>query len=785
MSRVPSPSSSPTAIATGEVPRASSRASPADGGVVGVSVPQGDRVATWYTQAGDSWLGHAEVFMPTATRWVGGSASGLLAGGHGTLAGFVHRRAWTPVELWRDGSLRGDYSDAAVAVGHLDADGLVDLAAASTGRLSIFRGLADGRFERVANLVPGRTPEQVLIAEVTGDADGDVVLIHPHEVRVVRGGTHALGPAFTAAIAPYRGTVVRAGADAPAWIAAAPTRELDLAAKGVSLLRFAADGAVAEEVVVAETLGILDAAGADLDGDAADELLVFGMHGEAPVLTRWAPDGAGFVAGPEHDLAALSGVDAASFGFTRVSAGDTDEDGAPEVWIPTGDGIVRIDGVDGDAPIAEVIVEDAVFPFTELRDVDGDGHLDQLGVQVTGDFVFRPGAGDGTFTGELDGYDFPFPAAGVFAAAGAQVDVVTVSQDGVAAHRLREVPRIEPVGGVFGYLMSGTSDIAIGDIDRDGADDVVAIAGAANGGIAVLWGGAGGLARMDVVASPIETKGLTLADLDGDGSPEVVTSNGISRIEANRFWPRREALFVPLALGTLDRVHDLLVQDVDGDGRLDVLALFEDAYGGGGARLAVTYGLAGDEDPPYTEWTLLLAAPELGVASLAAADVNDDGRVDLLVRPSERGASVLLLNEGPRAWSAGVTIAGESAALVDAPDGADLLVQAEGKIRRFEVAGAELVARETLLEDATLTEGRFVRAAEIDGDEPVDLIVQTATLTTIWIDAGRGYAPWLRISTDEMKRVDVGDFDGDGRTDLIGRIDGRVAVRLSGDDAAP
>jgi hypothetical protein len=618
----------------------------------------------------------------------------------------------------------------ALWAGDLDGDGRPELlvAAATTGTISVL----DPNTGDARELARGTSPVAMAVGELDGDGTLDIVVADQAQLLVLRGA----GAGEFRAAKPFA--------------LGAPVASLELA---------------------------------DVDGDGALDALARGAAEPAVVVCRNL--GAGELAAPVR--LPFAAAKASGVGLVASPA----DGGVVGVSVPQGDRVATWYTQAGDSwlghaeVIAEVIVEDAVFPFTELRDVDGDGHLDQLGVQVTGDFVFRPGAGDGTFTGELDGYDFPFPAAGVFAAAGAQVDVVTVSQDGVAAHRLREVPRIEPVGGVFGYLMSGTSDIAIGDIDRDGADDVVAIAGAANGGIAVLWGGAGGLARMDVVASPIETKGLTLADLDGDGSPEVVTSNGISRIEANRFWPRREALFVPLALGTLDRVHDLLVQDVDGDGRLDVLALFEDAYGGGGARLAVTYGLAGDEDPPYTEWQLLLAAPELGVASLAAADVNDDGRVDLLVRPSERGASVLLLNEGPRAWSAGVTIAGESAALVDAPDGADLLVQAEGKIRRFEVAGAELVARETLLEDATLTEGRFVRAAEIDGDEPVDLIVETATLTTIWIDAGRGYAPWLRISTDEMKRVDVGDFDGDGRTDLIGRIDGRVAVRLSGDDAAP
>lgn len=766
-------------------------ASPAVAGVVSVNVPQGERVGTWYTQTGDEWLGHAEAYLPNTARWVGGGTeSGFLVGGDGMFGQFVYRRGLTPVELWRDEEVRSDRDGESVAVGDLDADGLVDIAAASSGKLFLYQGLPDGSFERITELEPGTTPEQMLIAEVTGDEAVDLVLLEPPNVRVVRGGEFVLGPAFVPAVEPLSGLVVRNGAGMPERIAVSPTDKHYYYSPtgepgGVSILRFAADGAVAEETVVDETIRVRDVMSADLDGDTADEVMVFGMRDDAPVLTRWAPDGAGFVAGPQHDLVALTGINAEQMDTNYLAAGDTDEDGAPEVWIPTAGGIVRIDALDGDTPSAQIVPTSSLFAFEELRDVDGDGHLDQLAVWWTGDFVFRPGRGDGTFVEQSVGYSFPLEGSSAFAETGSQVDIVMMSRDTLAAHRLHDVPRSEPLSELdFGYFMGGTSDMVVGDIDQDGADDVVAISGATNGGIAVLWGGAGRVfERMDVFADAVETKGLTLADLDADGFPEVISSSGISWIEAHRFWPQREKIFISLDLGSLNRVHDLDVRDLDGDGFLDVLALINEGFEDAGELLLVAYGIAGEEYPPYTRWQLLLQAPEIEVASLAVADVNDDGRVDLLVRPSKPGSSVLLVSEGARAWSKGQRIAGESTVLAGPPDGAQLLVQAQGKIRRFDVIGAELKPGETLLEDHSLASARLTRAVDIDEDGQFDLFVEGETETTIWLAEGPGITARLQIPASEMKRVEVGDFDGDGQTDLIGRIDGKIAVRLSGGDA--
>lgn len=62
-----------------------------------------------------------------------------------------------------------------------------------------------------------------------------------------------------------------------------------------------------------------------------------------------------------------------------------------------------------------------------------------------------------------------------------------------------------------------------------------------------------------------------------------------------------------------------------------------------------------------------------------------------------------------------------------------------------------------------------------------DLFVEDVEAMTIWVDDGSGFTAHLRVPASEMKRVEVGDFDGDGQTELIGRLVGRIALHLSGD----
>ncbi|MBL4757329.1 MAG: VCBS repeat-containing protein, partial [Rhizobiales bacterium] len=97
-----------------------------------------------------------------------------------------------------------------------------------------------------------------------------------------------------------------------------------------------------------------------------------------------------------------------------------------------------------------------------------------------------------------------------------------------------------------------------------------------------------------------------------------------------------DAPFLKESVSTGDFMYDLAVLDMNGDGRNDLV------YTGKRDRLAVKLqtgdGLFDDE------WSYDRDTPSANVGSLAVADVNNDGRDDLVVLSS--GAILIFLCEG-------------------------------------------------------------------------------------------------------------------------------------------
>ena len=233
------------------------------------------------------------------------------------------------------------------------------------------------------------------------------------------------------------------------------------------------------------------------------------------------------------------------------------------------------------------------------------------------------------------------PSAGSFAAANSGADPFPAPQ--LAGN---SPPLLLPVVN-YGSGGQQAWAIALADLNADGNPDVVVV-NANSGTVGVLIGNGYGWFEPVVTygTGPSAPRSVAVGDVNDDGKPDIVVATascGIGVLLGNgngTFQP-------PLTYGsTVCSASSLVLGDVSGDGKLDlVVAEYRKiavllGNGDGTFQPAVIYGWGGGDG---TSW---------GPNSLAVADLNHDGKLDLLVAsgnfpwPSGHGTvGVLLGNE--------------------------------------------------------------------------------------------------------------------------------------------
>jgi hypothetical protein len=188
----------------------------------------------------------------------------------------------------------------------------------------------------------------------------------------------------------------------------------------------------------------------------------------------------------------------------------------------------------------------------------------------------------------------------------------------------------------------GTSSVVIADVNGDGKPDMV-VANTFAENVAVLRGNGDGTFRPAVTYPTGDGTGrgrdtaLAVADMNRDGKLDIIVAlhGAVGILLGNgdgTFQPQ-----VTYSIGSI-LANSIAVADLNHDGKLDVVA--EGCVECGGDRLhdvvAVLLGNgdgtlqpAVDYDPGGGEY--INGSTELGAKALAIADVNGDGKVDLLV----------------------------------------------------------------------------------------------------------------------------------------------------------
>jgi uncharacterized protein YkwD len=178
--------------------------------------------------------------------------------------------------------------------------------------------------------------------------------------------------------------------------------------------------------------------------------------------------------------------------------------------------------------------------------------------------------------------------------------------------------------------------VATGDVTGDGFDDVITAAGAGGGPhVQVFDGTTGKIVRGFYAYGSGYVGGVTLAagDVDGDGRADIVTGTGVGGGPHVRVFSGADGSvlgeFFAYSAGFTGGVN-VAAGDVDGDGRADVIT---GPGPGGGPHVRAFRGMS---------WTNLANffaydARFTGGVTVAAGDVNGDGRADIITGAASAG----------------------------------------------------------------------------------------------------------------------------------------------------
>lgn len=458
-----------------------------------------------------------------------------------------------------------------------------------------------------------------------------------------------------------------------------------------------------------------------------------------------------------------------------VAIGDVTGDGIPDLVVPGTSSASVLPGMgNGSFGTAHPLVIKPTYGslHVALIDLDRDGTLDIV-VGDDNDAQIVASHGDGTYSDASTLYHQPYKSTAWLATdldGDGQPDLAYAGT-GVDTVGIMFVDHGAFIAAPEYATATGAADLALVDVDHDQHLDAVVLASTA-GTISVLRGaGDGTFAAKRDAATGTSPRGFAVADVDGDGHPDVLalSSNGLDVLRnkgdgtlmakqsfvAGTGYAIAAADFTSdgrpdavIAYGTLETVANagdgtfpsyaagpslpsnagVVVEemDLDGNGTPDAVVATMTYPSTGGSL--VTYAGNGAGGFQQLDLFHLPQSP----TSVAGADVNHDGKLDLVVtqlvgyqyqQTSELGSVLVYLGTGGGHFLPPVTYP------------ADVYPQR-------------------------------VSIADVDGDGNPDLVIAGAA-TEVLHGIGDGtFGPRTPYGAPSLAAV-AGDIDGDGSTDIV------------------
>jgi hypothetical protein len=457
-----------------------------------------------------------------------------------------------------------------------------------------------------------------------------------------------------------------------------------------------------------------------------------------------------------------------------------------------------------------------------VADVNGDGKPDLLVANECGNLPDCPngvvavllGNGDGTFQAAQTYSSGGYAAASIAVAdvnGDGKPDLVVGNFDGTVGVLLGNGDGTFQAAQTYSSGGDLALSIAVGDVNGDGKPDLIvgdacaSDSNCANGVVAVLLGKGDGTFQ---AAHTYNSGGyseyaisIAVADVNGDGKLDLLVANDCT---SGSNGCTNYAGVVGVLLGNGDGTfqaaqtynsggldaQSIAVADVNGDGKPDLLVANDCSSSGNGCATTGSVGvLLGNGDGTFQKASAYNTSGPFAF-SIAVADVNGDGKPDLLV--ASRGIEVLLGNgdgtfKAPRTYSSGGYNAFSIAVGDVNGDGKPDVVTANdcpgpgcGNAGEVEVLLGN--GNGTFRAAPSYSSGGYyadsIAVADVNGDGKPDLLVanecadSSCTTASIGVLLGKGDGTFQAVRTYNLGdyyafSIAVADVNGDGKLDLL------------------
>ncbi|UOQ52318.1 FG-GAP-like repeat-containing protein [Hymenobacter cellulosivorans] len=349
-------------------------------------------------------------------------------------------------------------------------------------------------------------------------------------------------------------------------------------------------------------------------------------------------------------------------------------------------------------------------------------------------------------------------------------------------------------------------EITLADVDGDGDLDLLTAdygSGNGNGAGVLLNSGDGTFNRssyydIGTFGSPAGVIGVTAADVDNDGDLDMITANANTNTATVLLNDGRGHFATHTICNLGGSPRRISFADLDGDGDLDLLA----AHSRSTSQVNTVSIRFNDGRGIFLTGSELILGQ--GISRVVAADVDNDGDLDVLVSLFNSNSVAVRLNAGDGTFTGSGSVAVGAgpfcvtAADVDADGDVDLLTANNGATGAGNTVSVRLndgqgnFAAGT--EVAVGTGPSWVTTADLDADGDLDLLTANYGTNTVSIrlNAGNGTFsggsdPTVDTNTFTGRgsfSIATGDVDDDGDIDFVSANSGnttaaKVSVRLN------